>query len=104
MEIVILACKNKFHVISHAFAGKTDNKTKDVKEKLKQAFKVEMPQDFFDFWEVCKTLKSENPCGKSGIYFVLFCLPSISIKNCIRPNPIILCKLVYQLARESTVC
>lgn len=69
MEIIILASQGLFHVrlISHAFAGKADIKTKDVKEKLKQAFKVELPQDFFDFWEFCKTLKSENPGGKSEV-------------------------------------
>ncbi|KAL9971852.1 hypothetical protein ACROYT_G018064 [Oculina patagonica] len=29
---------------------------------MKQAFKVELPQDFFDFWEFCKELNKENPC------------------------------------------
>ena len=90
MEIVILACENWFHDTFHAFADKTDNKDNDVKEKLKETFKVELPSDFFDFWEFCKMLKSENPCGKSEVYFVLFCLD--------------LCKLVFQLVRESNVC
>lgn len=49
----------------HLFAGKSENKTKDVKEKLKEVFKVELPQDFFDFWEFCKELNKEKPCGKS---------------------------------------
>ena len=46
-----------------------------MKEKLKEAFKVELPPDFFDFWEFCRMIKSENPCGKSEVYmyFVLFC-------------------------------
>ena len=49
----------------HLFAGKSEYKTKDVNEKLKEVFKVELPQDFFDFWEFCKELNKEKPCGKS---------------------------------------
>ena len=75
-----------------------------MKEKLKEAFKVELPPDFFDFWQFCKTFKSENPCGKCEVYFVLFswiCLIWAQYFNQnVRPNPIMLCKLVYQLSRE----
>lgn len=33
------------------------------KQKLTERFKVELPEDFFDFWEFCKKLNLENPCG-----------------------------------------
>ena len=52
-------------------SGEDENKTKDVKDKLKEAFKVDLPQDFFDFWEFCKKINSENPCGKSKVQLVL---------------------------------
>ncbi|XP_071496393.1 histone PARylation factor 1-like [Diadema antillarum] len=35
----------------------------DIKEELRLKFKVEMPQDFFDFWEYCKSVNPTEPCG-----------------------------------------
>jgi uncharacterized protein (DUF2344 family) len=32
-----------------------------IKDDIKEKFKVEMPQDFYDFWEYCKTLDTNNP-------------------------------------------
>ena len=40
----------------------------DDKENIKQKFLVEMPEDFYEFWEFCKTEKSEQPTGKSNFY------------------------------------
>lgn len=37
----------------------------DLSESIKQKFLVEMPQDFYDFWEFAKTIDSKNPTGKS---------------------------------------
>ncbi|XP_037568467.1 histone PARylation factor 1 [Dermacentor silvarum] len=33
----------------------------DVRESIKQKFLVEMPEDFYDFWEFCTSLKKECP-------------------------------------------
>lgn len=35
----------------------------DVKENIKSKFLVEMPDDFYDFWEFAKTINSKNPSG-----------------------------------------
>lgn len=43
--------------------NKEETNVSDVKDKLREALKVDLPQDFFDFWEFCKTTKSDNPCG-----------------------------------------
>ncbi|XP_033127505.1 histone PARylation factor 1-like [Anneissia japonica] len=34
----------------------------DIKEEIEWKFKVKMPQDFYDFWEFCKTLNETSPC------------------------------------------
>ncbi|XP_077984873.1 histone PARylation factor 1-like [Glandiceps talaboti] len=33
----------------------------DVREEIKMKFKVEMPEDFYEFWEFCKSLNSKTP-------------------------------------------
>lgn len=33
----------------------------DIRESIKEKFLVEMPEDFYDFWEFCSTLNKENP-------------------------------------------
>ena len=33
----------------------------DVKENIKQKFLVEMPEDFYHFWEFCKSEKPDSP-------------------------------------------
>ncbi|XP_033742899.1 histone PARylation factor 1-like isoform X2 [Pecten maximus] len=33
----------------------------DVKENIKRKFLVEMPEDFYDFWEFCKSKNSKHP-------------------------------------------
>ncbi|GLG99828.1 Uncharacterized protein GBIM_06210 [Gryllus bimaculatus] len=35
----------------------------DVKEAIKEAFLVEMPNDFYSFWSFCLSLKKDNPAG-----------------------------------------
>ena len=35
----------------------------DVKENIKQKFLVEMPQDFYDFWDFAKSLHAKKPEG-----------------------------------------
>ena len=36
----------------------------DVRENIKQKFLVDMPEDFYDFWKLCKKLNAEDPLGK----------------------------------------
>ncbi|KAM7443990.1 hypothetical protein ABFA07_007360 [Porites harrisoni] len=43
-------------------SGKDVNSRNDLKEKMRETFKVELPSDFFDFWDFCKNLKDGNPC------------------------------------------
>ncbi|CAL4121319.1 unnamed protein product, partial [Meganyctiphanes norvegica] len=33
----------------------------DVRESIKQKFLLDMPDDFYDFWEFCSTINKENP-------------------------------------------
>ncbi|XP_006822295.1 uncharacterized protein LOC102801100, partial [Saccoglossus kowalevskii] len=33
----------------------------DVREEIKMKFLVEMPEDFYEFWEFCKSLDARNP-------------------------------------------
>ena len=39
----------------------------DVKENLQRKFLVQMPDDFYQFWEFCKSLNSSNPQGMSCV-------------------------------------
>ena len=36
----------------------------DVKESIKQKFLVDMPDDFYDFWEFAKSVNAKKPAGK----------------------------------------
>lgn len=36
----------------------------DVKENIKQKFLVDMPDDFYQFWEFCQSLKPDDPTRK----------------------------------------
>ena len=35
----------------------------DVRENIKQKFLVEMPHDFYVFWDFCKSEKADSPSG-----------------------------------------
>ena len=35
----------------------------NVKEKIKQKYLTEMPEDFYLFWEFCQFINQEKPCG-----------------------------------------
>ncbi len=37
----------------------------DVKVDIKTKFKVEMPQDFYDFWDFCTDLNPGKPAGNT---------------------------------------
>jgi len=36
----------------------------DEREDIKRKFFVEMPQDFYDFWEFAKTVNTKSPSGQ----------------------------------------
>ena len=36
----------------------------DIQENLAQKFLVEMPKDFYDFWDFCMNKNANNPFGK----------------------------------------
>ena len=38
-----------------------DRACEDVREKVKRKFLVEMPDDFYQFWEFCKSLDPSHP-------------------------------------------
>ena len=38
-----------------------DRACEDVREKVKRKFLVEMPDDFYQFWEFCKSLNPSHP-------------------------------------------
>ncbi|KAL8593854.1 hypothetical protein ACOMHN_018066 [Nucella lapillus] len=39
----------------------------DVRENIKQKFLVEMPEDFYDFWKLCKKLNEEDPLASRAV-------------------------------------
>ena len=42
----------------------------DVKENIKQKFLMEMPEDFYNFWEFCKSEKADSPTGQLHLIWV----------------------------------
>ena len=36
----------------------------DIKENIKSKFLVDMPQDFYDFWDLAKSIKGTAPQGE----------------------------------------
>lgn len=43
-----------------------DKACEDVREKVKRKFLVDMPEDFYQFWEFCKSLDPAHPDGKEA--------------------------------------
>ena len=43
----------------------------DVRENIKSKFLVEMPDDFYDFWKLCKKLNAEDPLGNFSFFVLL---------------------------------
>ena len=42
----------------------------DIKENIKLKYLVEMPQDFYDFWDFLKLLNATHPEGK--FFYTIF--------------------------------
>lgn len=51
------------HFIFFTATGGLNQSDKDLKQRVAESFKTELPQDFFDFWEFCKKLNEGKPCG-----------------------------------------
>jgi hypothetical protein len=43
---------------------------KNIPDNIKSKFKVEMPDDFYEFWKFAKSLKGNNPAGENSSPFV----------------------------------
>ena len=41
-----------------------DSQPVDERADIKRKFLVDMPQDFYDFWEFAKTVNKQAPCGQ----------------------------------------
>lgn len=49
------------------------NSPENVRFSIEQKFLVEMPKEFFDFWECCSCINNENPEGEAELsHFVSF--------------------------------
>lgn len=42
----------------------------DVKENIRSKFLVDMPEDFYEFWQFAKSLNALSPCGGLPLYFL----------------------------------
>ena len=47
----------------------------DVKQNIKQKFLLEMPEDFYTFWDFAKTIQPGNPNGKLGRFLLYYASP-----------------------------
>lgn len=45
---------------------------KDIRENIKSKFLVEMPEDFYSFWELVKSMNPKDPCSECGLCLVIF--------------------------------
>lgn len=73
IECTILYCVSKascFSALSHSFvdSAELDQESCDVRENVKRKFLVEMPEDFYQFWDFCKSLNPSRPEGKISSY------------------------------------
>ena len=50
-------------VVGVASRSNDDIKVTDLQSSIKEKFLVDMPQDFYDFWEFCKDLNHTAPEG-----------------------------------------
>ncbi len=41
----------------------------NVRENIKRKFLVDMPEDFYQLWEFCKSIHSSEPEGRRSIAF-----------------------------------
>lgn len=42
-------------------SGKIDS---DQRDEIYRLYKLEMPEDLYHFWDFCKELSPDSPCGK----------------------------------------
>ena len=73
IKCTISYCVSKascFSVLSYSFvdSAELDQESCDVRENVKRKFLVEMPEDFYQFWDFCKCLNPSRPEGKISSY------------------------------------
>ena len=59
-------------------ANELAKESEDVKENVKRKFLVTMPDDFYQFWEFCK---SQNPSDPRGVSQQNLC----ALMSCMKP-------------------
>lgn len=60
------------------------NKTK-CNQIIKKLFLVNMPDDFYDFWEFCKSLSPESPQGMITVFLAEMCFIHLTLfKLCLQ--------------------
>lgn len=49
----------------------------DIKQSIKQKFLVEMPDDFYQFWDFCESISGSNPACKYSSHLgrLFICIP-----------------------------
>jgi len=55
-------------------AASEPNEPVDEREDIKLKFLVEMPEDFYDFWEFAKTVNAKAPSGQFNFAIQTKCL------------------------------
>lgn len=61
--------------VKKAKEGQRDEKTVfagEMREEVERLYKLRMPDDFFQFWEFCKSLRADCPQGICVILMVLY--------------------------------
>ena len=54
-------------------ADELARESEDVKENVKRKFLVQMPEDFYQFWEFCKSLNPSDPQGTVTLVYMCTC-------------------------------
>lgn len=72
--VVISSCSHGNNVVDTAELAR---ESEDVKENVKRKFLVQMPEDFYQFWEFCE---SQNPSIPQGTLYV-HCICPLSLSN-----------------------
>lgn len=74
---ICLSCQGIPPVINKEYFVDTEEEMPEdptnLSDSLKQKFLVEMPNDFFKFWEFCKELKPSDPLGECGSRIIAIC-------------------------------
>ena len=66
--MLFISCRQPHQLTVCIFMAPIGCKTStELQDKIKKAFLVDMPDDFYKFWEFCVSLNSDQPCGKKSL-------------------------------------